>query len=156
VLTFLSDSPMAEAQKLEVQGSGNQHPRIIGFDTDEDIITLSVPVAFQRRGVETKLIVEGASASRHSEPDPALIKTVARAHVWFEDLVAGRMTMTELATREGMKVSSVAKLLHLAFLAPDIVESILAGTQAPTVVARHLIRADLPIHWQQQRAKILA
>jgi hypothetical protein len=123
---------------------------------DEDVVTLSSPVVFKRRGVETKIILEGASSPKRSQPDPALIKTIARAHVWFEDIVAGRLTMTELAAREGMKVSSVAKLLPLAFLAPDIVEAILAGDQSAMIVARRLIRSDLPVLWKQQRAEILA
>jgi hypothetical protein len=112
-------------------------------------------VTFKRRGVETKIILEGALSSNRSQPDPALIKTIARAHVWFEDIVAGHLTMTELATREGMKVSSVAKQLPLAFLAPDIVEAILTGAQSATIVAHRLIRSDLPVLWTQQRAEIL-
>ena len=70
--------------------------------------------------------------------------------------MAGRLTMSELAAREGMKVSSVAKLLPLVFLAPDIVEANLAGDQSATLVAHHLIRSDLPVLWKQQRAEILA
>jgi site-specific DNA recombinase len=64
--------------------------------------------------------------------------------------------MTALAEREGMKVSSVAKQLPLAFLAPDIVEAILAGAQSATIVSRRLIRSDLPLIWKHQRAEILA
>jgi site-specific DNA recombinase len=64
--------------------------------------------------------------------------------------------MTEIAAREGMKVSSVAKLLPLAFLAPDVVEAILVGHQAPTAVAHHLIRSDLPMLWQEQRGALLS
>jgi hypothetical protein len=64
--------------------------------------------------------------------------------------------MTELAAREGMKVSSAAKFLLLAFLAPDIVEAILAGNQSATIVTHRLIRSDLPVLWTQQRAEILA
>jgi hypothetical protein len=123
---------------------------------EEEIITISTRVAFKRRGVETKIILEGKLSSKRSQPDPALIKAIARAYAWFEDIVAGRLTMTELAAREGMKVSSVAKLLPFAFLAPDIVEAILTGAQSATIVAHHLIRSDLPVLWKQQRAEILA
>ena len=112
-------------------------------------------MAFKRRGIETRLIIEGPlHSAERSRPDPALIKTVARAHVWFDDLVAGRMTMTELAAREGMTVSSVAKLLPLRVSRPGIVEAILAGTQSVTVVAHHLIRADLPVLWNDQHVMI--
>jgi hypothetical protein len=55
-----------------------------------------------------------------------------------------------------MKVSSVAKLLPLAFLAPDIVEAILTGAQSAMIVTHRLIRSDLPVLWTRQRAEILA
>lgn len=93
---------------------------------------------------------------RLRESDPALIKTVARAHIWFDDLVRGRITITEIASREGMKVSSVAKLLHLAFLAPDIIEAIVSGSQCVTAVAYHLIRSHLPVLWKDQRTSLIA
>jgi site-specific DNA recombinase len=141
---------LSDLGNVETQGA-----RVAMSPTDAEVATLSLPVAFKRRGVETKLIIEGGSSSKRSRPDPALIKTVARAHIWFEDLVLGRITMTELAAREGVKVSSVAKLLPLAFLAPDIVEAILDGTQSATAVAHHLIRSNLPVLWKDQRATIL-
>jgi len=37
--------------------------------------------AIKRRGVETKLIIDNGTASQPANPDPALIKAVARAHV---------------------------------------------------------------------------
>ena len=56
---------------------------------DEDPIRFSVPVQFRRRGVEMKLVIAGEMA-RPARPDPVLIKAVARAHLWFEDLATGR------------------------------------------------------------------
>jgi DNA invertase Pin-like site-specific DNA recombinase len=156
LMMALSSSENAQGVQFGPRQIGNKAARAAKGPPDEGVVTLSSPVVFKRRGVETKIILEGALSLKRSQPDPALIKTIARAHVWFEDIVAGRLTMTELATREGMKVSSVAKLLPLAFLAPDIVEAILAGDQSATIVARHLIRSDLPVVWKQQRAEILA
>jgi hypothetical protein len=156
LMMALSSSEKAQGVQFGPKHIGTKAARSAKSQPDEDVVTLSSPVVFKRRGVETKIILEAALSLKHSQPDPALIKTVARAHVWFEDIIAGRLTMTELATREGMKVSSVAKLLPLAFLAPDIVEAILAGHQSATIVAHHLIRSDLPVLWKQQRAEILA
>jgi site-specific DNA recombinase len=156
LMTILSSSEKTDGFQSGPRKIGTQPTQDSKSQPDEHVFTLSVPVAFKRRGVETKIILEGALSSKRSQPDPALIKTIARAHVWFENIVAGRLTMSELAAREGMKVSSVAKLLPLAFMAPDIVEAILAGNQSATVVARRLIRSDLPLLWKRQRAEILA
>jgi len=156
LMMALSSSEKAQGVQFGPTGVGAKVTRLAKSKPDEDIVTLSSPVVFKRRGVETKIILEGALSLKRSQPDPALIKTVARAHVWFEDIVAGRLTMTELAAREGMEVSSVARLLPLACLAPDIVEAILVGDQSATIVTRQLIRSDLPVVWKQQRAEILA
>jgi site-specific DNA recombinase len=56
---------------------------------DEDPICLTVPVEFRRRGIEMKLVIAGETA-RPAQPDPVLIKAVACAHLWFEDLATGR------------------------------------------------------------------
>jgi len=41
----------------------------------------------------------------------------------------------------------------LAFLAPDIVEAILTGTQPVDLTAESLIKnTDLPLDWREQRA----
>jgi len=152
----LSSTEKAQGIQFGPRSIGIKAARVAKSQPNEGVVTLSSPVIFKRHGVETKIILEGALSLKRSQPDPALIKTVARAHAWFEDIVAGRLTMTELAAREGMEVSSVARLLPLAFLAPDIIEAILAGSQSATIVARRLIRSDLPLIWKQQRAEILA
>src|SRR6185437_6784202 len=56
----------------------------------------------KRRGVEMRLIIGGANAPPR-KPDAALLKAIARAHGWFEELVSGRATsMAEIACREGV------------------------------------------------------
>ena len=51
-----------------------------------------------------------------------------------------------------MPPSEISRLLPLAFLAPDIVDSILAGQQPPDLKAKVLTRTSmLPISWEQQR-----
>ena len=156
LLMILSSSDKTNGLRSSPKNIGNQSTQRAKNQPDEQIITLSAPVTFKRRGVETKIILDGALSSTRSRPDPALIKTVARARIWFEDIVTGPLTMTQLAKREGMKVSSVAKLFPLAFIAPDIVEAILAGAQSATIGAHRLIRSDLPVLWTHQRAEILA
>jgi hypothetical protein len=44
----------------------------------------------KRRGVELRLVVNGDRA-KTQKADPALLKAIARAHRWFDDLVTGRV-----------------------------------------------------------------
>jgi hypothetical protein len=112
-------------------------------------------VGIRRRGVESRLVIEhGLGGSGASAPDLVLIKAIARGRRWFEDLVSGRAgSMVEIAKAEGVTESYVGRLVPLAFLAPDIVESILAGTQ-PVHVTTELLtkRVDLPNDWKEQES----
>jgi site-specific DNA recombinase len=54
-------------------------------------MTRFMALRIKRRGVEMRLIVEGACAPLR-RPDPALLKAIARAHRWFDELASGRAT----------------------------------------------------------------
>jgi site-specific DNA recombinase len=59
-----------------------------------------VRLKVKRRGVEMRLIINGGDEPR--KPDPALLKAFARARVWFDELVSGRVrSLVEIACREG-------------------------------------------------------
>ena len=115
-----------------------------------------VPMQIKRRGVELRLVVNGDRSKAH-KADPALLKAIARAHRWFDDLVTGRVaSMAEIGTREGLPKNYVSWLIRLAFLAPDIVEAIIQGNHPPELTAQTLItrRIDLPLQWQAQKTAL--
>jgi len=78
----------------------------------------------KRRGVETRIIMtEGEDLPR--KVDPALLKAVARAKAWSEELASGRVHwLTDIARREKISPRYVERLSRLAFAAPRIVEAI--------------------------------
>jgi hypothetical protein len=64
-------------------------------------MTRFIALRMKRRGVEMRLIVGGADATPR-KPDAALLKAIAQAHRWFEELVSGRATsLAEIGCREG-------------------------------------------------------
>jgi hypothetical protein len=110
----------------------------------------------KRRGVELRLVMNG-DRGRAQKADPALLKAIARAHRWFDDLVAGRVaSMAEIGKREGLPKNYVSWLIRLAFLAPEIVEAIIQGNHPPELTAQTLItrRIDLPLQWQAQKTAL--
>ncbi|HEX9768963.1 MAG TPA: recombinase family protein, partial [Kiloniellales bacterium] len=116
-----------------------------------DLITINLPATFKRRGVETKLVLAGQQASK-PEPNPALIKTLAEAHCWFEDLKCRRVeSIGELARKLGIHQGDISHRITQAFLAPDIVESILEGRHPIELTAKRLKRLRLPASWDEQR-----
>ena len=120
----------------------------------DDMMLLSAPAAFRRRGVETKLVLPAAvQMDKPGRIDAALLKTVARARLWFEQLAAGEASSLQaIADRQGVSQRYVSRLLPLAFLAPDIVERILQGHQPAHLSAARLTNElDLPLGWAEQR-----
>lgn len=118
-------------------------------------ISHTVPMVMRRRGVESRLVVgDDRGGSGALGLDPALVKAIARGRQWFEDLVSGRAgSLVEIAEAEGVTESYVGRLLPLTFLAPAIVESVLAGTQPVHVTTEMLTkRVDLPIDCREQES----
>jgi hypothetical protein len=58
------------------------------------------------------------------------VKVIVRGRCWFEQLAAGgAASFKAIADRAGVSPRYVSRLLPLAFLAPDIIETILQGRQ---------------------------
>jgi ribosomal protein L20A (L18A) len=106
----------------------------------------------KRRGVEIRLVIEG-EAARAARPDPALLNAIARGHRWFHELASGRTaSIREIAKREGVNDSYVKRLIPLALLAPEIVQSICDGSQPASLTAEVLKHnSPLPLEWTKQR-----
>jgi hypothetical protein len=67
-------------------------------DTPRIIISRTIPMQLRQRGREMRLIIEGA-AVRELNRDRGLIKLVARAFRWFEDLSSRRASsLMEIGT----------------------------------------------------------
>ena len=87
---------------------------------------------------------------RRARPNGALIKAVARGHVWYERLLSGQATSLRAIAREhGVTPRYVGRLLRYAFLAPEIVEAILQGQQPPQLTLARLGK-NLPLDWTEQ------
>jgi len=88
--------------------------------------------------------------------DPALIKAIARGRAWFAELAIGRArSLQDLAKRDGISRRYIRRLVGLAFLSPELVETILQGRQSVELTATRLTELDLPLDWTEQQ-KLLA
>jgi hypothetical protein len=116
-----------------------------------------IPTCIRRRGVEMQLILQnGENGESDARIDPPLVIAIVRARRWFEQVASGEaQSFAEIARAEGIGRRYVANLIPLAFLAPDIVASILSGTQPVDLTTEVLTkRADLPLDWAEQRAQL--
>jgi len=111
-----------------------------------------VPLTMKRRGVELRLVIQNEPSSA-AKVDRVLLKTIARAHRWFDQLVSGEVkSLTAIATREGLNYRFVGKVVRLAFLAPEIVDAIAEGRQPPELSTELLTKhLRLPLDWDEQK-----
>jgi hypothetical protein len=61
------------------------------------------------------------------------------------------LPVEELALEMGLTTSHFMKLLQLNYLAPDIIASIVDGTQPDRLTSRQLLDSTLPLDWALQR-----
>ena len=114
-----------------------------------DTVTLHVPFRVVKRGGRKEMqLPEGAAQPRKT--DSTLVKALARAFRWKRMLESGEFaTIAELAEREGIAPSYMTRVLRLSLLAPDIVDAILDGTQAPEVTLAQVLE-PFPVEWNLQ------
>lgn len=112
-----------------------------------------VPYKLRNRGRQLKILPQGIAHATPSEPDPTLLKLLRRAHAWRQQLETGSQeTISDLAAANGVNPSYFTRVLRIAYLASDIIETIIKGQQPPELTANKLVRIkNLPIDWPGQR-----
>jgi DNA invertase Pin-like site-specific DNA recombinase len=84
--------------------------------------------------------------------DRALVRAVCLARGWAKSLAAGEVGSTkELARQAGLCNHYAARLMPLAWLAPDLVAAIMEGHQPRALSLGALVKRPLPMDWGQQR-----
>jgi len=115
-------------------------------------IALTSPVRLTRTGRALKLVQRNGRAATSGTPDAGLIELLKKGRGWWLQLQDGRTDIATIARTETVNDSWVSRLVRLNFLAPQLIEAILAGTQPASVNAASLRSADLPVAWDEQIA----
>lgn len=114
-----------------------------------DTMTIHVPFRVVKRGGRKEMVLpEGAAQAR--KPDNTLVKALARAFRWKRMLESGEFaSISELAEKEGIAFTYMARILRLTLLSPDIVETILDGKQGPDITLARALE-PFPVEWSRQ------
>ncbi|MCC0019199.1 MAG: recombinase family protein [Rhodobiaceae bacterium] len=131
-------------------------PSLCLTDHGGEPITIEIDARPLRCGKQVRLVV-GDMTSETPNHDRDLIDLLRNAHRWFEALKSGkRSSIAEIARRDGIDTAEVSRSITLAFLAPDIVETILTGRQPMTLTLERLRACrPLPMDWNEQRHLLL-
>ncbi|MBN2713586.1 MAG: hypothetical protein JXR97_14290 [Planctomycetes bacterium] len=121
------------------------------LEDEGKIIAIHVPMKFKRRGGRREIILPPGFEEREYKPPTALQIALARAFSWRRMLDTGETeSIGDIADNIGIDQSFIAKHLRLMFLAPDIVEAILAGEEPEGLSLGQLYKA-IPAAWEEQR-----
>ena len=104
-------------------------------DKDQDsIILLEATIPAASGSSSGKFVFEDQNGKT---PDAVVVKAIARASVWFEQLTTGKsQSMAEIAVRENVTDNYVSNLIHLAWLSPTLVGRVLEGDSEAAALAR--------------------
>ncbi len=128
-----------------IQGDG------IELDSTETVATLIAETRLNRSGGAVRLQFPTGSTNRESRPIGSLVRAVARAHHWVERVVRGDIpNQRALAAETGCDERYISKIIPLAFLAPDITESILDGSHDESMQLGSCVE-NVPLNWIEQR-----
>jgi DNA invertase Pin-like site-specific DNA recombinase len=124
-------------------------------DFKQQPISLTIETKLKRCGGEMRLVIPSSSAGpAPGNAVPALIKAISRAHEWVRQIVAGQYKdQRAIAVATGLNERYVSRIIQSAFLAPEIVEAIVKGRQAPEMTLATLLD-EVPLSWAKQNARI--
>ena len=116
-------------------------------------IVLKTNVELKRCGYAMRLIITDNNKNQTLK-DHNLINYLSKAYQWLSLITSGQVqSIKEIAEAEKLDQQHVARMINKAFLAPDIIRSILNGTQPAHLTLKYLkqFRA-LPSDWNEQKS----
>jgi len=118
-------------------------------NAESSSIELSTPFTIKRRGDEARLILtDGTSVV--SQPASNLLKSIARARDWAEQIAQGRVRRIENLTKSfGMTKRYTRRILKCAALSPRLVEAIVNESQPEDLTVARLMKG-IHLDWNAQ------
>ena len=126
---------------------------------DEFGIDRLSPLKFRQRGGR-RIVIPAAESSLEEQTkkttiNSPLINAVAQAFYWAQLIDMGvAASGSDVAEREGLEASTVNERLRLSLLSPEIIESVLNGTQPKGLTVQWLNRNSFPADWKKQKKLI--
>jgi site-specific DNA recombinase len=148
---FGDDHPELAFEDLQAKLSVGE--RLVREPDDPTAIRLVMPVRMQFRGGRTFL--EHSRDDGRSKPriNPGLVAGLKSAHLELRALNASPLSSpADLRAAMAPETQHRRQVSKLTFLAPDLQRAILEGRQPPGFKLRSILKADLPLSWEDQRA----
>jgi hypothetical protein len=123
----------------------------IKLSSDDETHTCKIDAKLVRRGMDLRFASAPGNGQTVQDADPVLVRLLAHGIAAQRHLLENQPT----AMVEGYTRRHLNRLAKLSYLAPDIIASIMAGTQPPQLTGRKLLRMPhLPNEWADQRKQL--
>ena len=127
----------------------------IAHDGCTGCLTITTGVTRIRRTKDVRLIIRNHDGRAASPPDATLVALLHEAQAALKTMLdRPHLSVKDLSNERTFCRTRFGKLLRIAMLAPDIVESCIEGTQPVSLTPKQLLNADLPIDWNDQRREL--
>jgi site-specific DNA recombinase len=115
--------------------------------------TLTVAARLKRRGGVMRLITPSGSAAAPAV-DRTLAKAIVQGCAWWQELLADdSLTLDGIGQREGITSPYVLRIVRLAFVSPQTLDSILAGALPTHLTLKRMIATDgIVARWDRQHS----
>ena len=144
----LTDADLIRAQIQRVAlGATKAVITVKTNDARENLIELPRP----QSPTSPRARIETDDCQSRNQPDIGLVHALARAHLWLKELSNGTyQSIEELAGAAKWNPKVIRKALRLAFLAPDITEAVIVGSQRNSLSVSKL-QDVAEFSWDEQR-----
>lgn len=116
---------------------------------EADTLSLRCSFRFSARGKAVRLIV-GENQAPSSTSTHAILKAIARARGWRDQIIAGEASgVRDLARIHKLNHSYVKRIYSFAAVSPAVIEALLAGEVSPAISLDSLAKR-VPMLWKQQ------
>ena len=152
--SYVSLSIKASALIMNVESTGSStSDSTDSTNSTEKFITLKTNVQLKRCGYAMRLIITDANKNQTLK-DQRLIDHISKAYQWLTLITSGKVqSIKEIAEAEGLDQSHVTRTINKAFLAPEIIRTILNGTQPAHLNLKYMKQFRvLPNDWNMQKS----
>ena len=124
------------------------------LSADGSILHIHIPMQLRRRGGRKVIVTPDGVVPRpgteRSMPEDPLVQALVKARRWQKMLESGEAaTIKDLAEKEGVEKSYLARTLRLNILSPAIVERVMTGDY-PDTISLASLRGKIPLDWEEQ------
>ena len=136
------------AERLEIAIDPKRFSKAFGvplLGTDPDQLTLHAPFTLRKRGVETKLLLEGDTIPRYE----ILPRNIAKGQEFLKMIISGQ-SVQHIAAVSAISVRRVQQTVEFAFLSPDVVRQVVEGRQPVSLTTDWCLKHEIAVDWAEQ------